>query len=130
MVQYRRVIEQAKGMIMSRRSVSPDEAFAELVAASQASNVKLRTLAIALVETVGGGGAEHPRHPYREERATQEARDAAARLWQRLGDEPRARRRGVPAGQPDTPIRGIFRGDGQGGADDGRPVARPGPAPA
>jgi hypothetical protein len=101
MVQYRRVIEQAKGIVMSRRSVSPDEAFAELVAASQTSNVKLRTLAIALVETVGGGNAEHPRHPYRAEQATPQAREAAVALWQRLaagpGRTPRRRTAGRAA---------------------------------
>lgn len=84
MVQYRRVIEQAKGMIMSRRAVGPDEAFAALVSASQASNVKLRALAVALVEAIGGGPAEHPRDPNLREHASPAARAAATALWDEL----------------------------------------------
>jgi hypothetical protein len=112
MVQYRRVIEQAKGIIMSRRSVSSDEAFAELVAASQASNTKLRTLAIALVEVVGGGDSDHPRHPYREERADPAAREVARQLWAQLNDgsQPAERLRKAPPA-PARPVRGIFRDD-------------------
>lgn len=37
------------------RSISPEDAFAKLVAASQSGNVKSRALAIALVEAVEGG---------------------------------------------------------------------------
>jgi hypothetical protein len=112
MVQYRRVIEQAKGIIMSRRSITPDEAFAELVVASQTSNVRLRTLAIALVETVGGGSAESPRHPYRKEQATPAARAAAIELWARLsGESPGVRNEQPPGPQTMPPVRGIYRDD-------------------
>jgi hypothetical protein len=112
MVQYRRVIEQAKGVIMSRRSVTPDDAFAELVAASQASNVRLRTLAIALVEVVGGGSAEHPRHPYRTEQSTPAARKAATELWTRLSADAPRTGGGQPAQRtPLPPVRGIYRDD-------------------
>lgn len=111
MSQYRRVIEQAKGIIMSRRSIDPDQAFAELVAASQASNVKLRTLAVALVETVGGGTAEHPRHPFRAEQATPAARDAAIALWRSLNPtEPQPAPHTQHPARP--PVPGIFRDDG------------------
>ncbi|HEX6888668.1 MAG TPA: ANTAR domain-containing protein [Candidatus Nanopelagicales bacterium] len=112
MVQYRRVIEQAKGVIMSRRSVTPDDAFAELVAASQASNVRLRTLAIALVEVVGGGSAEHPRHPYRTEQSTPAARTAATELWARLSADAPRTGGGQPAQRTTLPpVRGIYRDD-------------------
>jgi hypothetical protein len=107
MVQYRRVIEQAKGIVMSRRSIAPDDAFAELVKASQASNVRLRTLAIALVETVGGGNAEHPRHPYRAEQATPAARAAALDLWARLSINTPPTSADATASPP--PVRGIYR---------------------
>jgi hypothetical protein len=60
MSQYRRVIEQAKGLIISALGVDGVAAFAVLSRASQHFNVRLRSLAVALVEHVGGGQAEHP----------------------------------------------------------------------
>lgn len=84
MMQYRRVIEQAKGMVMTRRSVGADEAFARLAEISQRRNVPLRELAVALVESVGGAPAEHPDEPAKRVRATPEAVDAATRLWDDL----------------------------------------------
>lgn len=54
MVQHRRYIEQAKGLVMSARSCPPGEAFELLVRASQHANVKLRDVAEALVLIVGG----------------------------------------------------------------------------
>jgi len=57
MMQSRRVIERAKGMVMTRRSVGGDEAFARLAEISQQRNVRLRERAVALVEGVGGAPA-------------------------------------------------------------------------
>ncbi len=74
MVQTRRWIEQAKGMIMTRRSIGPDDAFAVIVEHSQASNVKVRDLSTALVGLLAGpdGGPD----------VTQEAIAAAKKLWE------------------------------------------------
>ncbi|HEX8865060.1 MAG TPA: ANTAR domain-containing protein, partial [Lentzea sp.] len=54
MVQHRRYIEQAKGLLMGARPSAPGEAFELLVRASQHANVKLRDVATALVLVVGG----------------------------------------------------------------------------
>lgn len=54
----RAVIEQAKGILVAQRAVSPEEAFRMLAAASQSSNRKLRDIAQAMVDgAVGDGGA-------------------------------------------------------------------------
>ena len=58
MVEHRRVIEQAKGMVMAVRRCDAENAFTSLVVASQHFNVKLRDLAVALVEFVGQAPAE------------------------------------------------------------------------
>jgi hypothetical protein len=50
----RPVIEQAKGVLVSARSMSPEQAFSELRYVSMQHNVKLNDLAQALVATVGG----------------------------------------------------------------------------
>jgi hypothetical protein len=86
MVQYRRVIEQAKGMVMTRRSVGADEAFALLIEHSQRTNTKLRLLAAALVETVGGGPVEHPTDPREHVSVSADARAAAKTLWDAISD--------------------------------------------
>jgi len=44
-MEHRSVIEQAKGVVMSKMQCSPEAALAVLVAASQRENVKLRDLA-------------------------------------------------------------------------------------
>ncbi|WP_328477348.1 GAF and ANTAR domain-containing protein [Actinoplanes sp. NBC_00393] len=49
-MESRAVIEQAKGIIMSQRRCTPDEAFDILAKASQDANRKLRDVATALVE--------------------------------------------------------------------------------
>lgn len=49
-MESRAVIEQAKGIILSQRACTPDEAFAILAKASQRSNRKVRDMAAALVE--------------------------------------------------------------------------------
>jgi PAS domain-containing protein len=50
-VRAREVVGQAVGILVERRRITPDEAFALLVTWSQDANVKLRTLARTLVET-------------------------------------------------------------------------------
>ncbi len=60
MVQYRRVIEQAKGLLMAALGVDAGAAFGTLTRASQYFNVRLRRLAVALVEHVGTEPAEVP----------------------------------------------------------------------
>lgn len=84
MMQYRRVIEQAKGMVMTRRSVGADDAFARLADVSQRRNVRLRELAVALVEGVGGAPAEQPGEPGERITATPEAVEAAKTFWDDL----------------------------------------------
>ncbi len=49
----RAVIDQAKGIVMARRSCDADEAFAHLVALSSAQERKLRDVARSIVEGVG-----------------------------------------------------------------------------
>jgi hypothetical protein len=78
MVQYRRYIEQAKGLLMGARPCTPGEAFELLVRASQHANVKLRDVATALVLVVSGEledcGEDDTLPP-------QIAYDTARRLW-------------------------------------------------
>lgn len=59
-LQSRGAIEQAKGVIMGLLRCDADTAWMTLRRASHESNVKLRVLAVALVEHVGGGPAEQP----------------------------------------------------------------------
>jgi len=47
----RDVIGQAKGILMERLHMTPDQAFEELRMASQRLNVKLRDLAVRVAET-------------------------------------------------------------------------------
>jgi GAF domain-containing protein len=54
-MEYRAVIEQAKGILMSQRRVTAAEAFELLSAASQRSNRKLRDIAAAIVEGIEQG---------------------------------------------------------------------------
>ncbi|MFJ9779957.1 ANTAR domain-containing protein [Amycolatopsis sp. NPDC101161] len=76
----RAAIEQAKGVVMAVRRCSPDEAWQTLRRASQEFNVKVRELAVALVEHVGGAHA--PRlDGVPEIRPGEPARHAAERLW-------------------------------------------------
>lgn len=57
----RPTIEQAKGVLVTLRSATPDQAFAELRHTSQTHNVKLRQLAEALVETASGRTPDNPK---------------------------------------------------------------------
>lgn len=59
-LQSRGAIEQAKGVIMGALRCDADNAWSTLRRASHESNVKLRSLAVALVEHVGGVPAEQP----------------------------------------------------------------------
>ncbi|MEU0881796.1 ANTAR domain-containing protein [Lentzea sp. NPDC005914] len=54
MVQHRRYIEQAKGLLMGARPCTPGDAFELLVRASQHANVKLRDVSMALVLVASG----------------------------------------------------------------------------
>ena len=84
MTQYRRVIEQAKGMVMGAIGSDADDAFATLARASQHFNVRLRNLAVALVEHVGAGNVEHPPDPDLVIRPSEEELAAAQRVWAAL----------------------------------------------
>lgn len=91
MVQHRRVIEQAKGIVMARMGCDGPGAFAALVRISQQANVKLREFSVALVEHVGRAPAEQPERDILGDRAhtvlTDPRPDAitAARLaWEAL----------------------------------------------
>ena len=59
-LQSRGAIEQAKGAIMGLLRCDADTAWATLRRASHESNVKLRVLAVALVEHISGAPAEQP----------------------------------------------------------------------
>ncbi|MGY4709385.1 ANTAR domain-containing protein [Mycolicibacterium sp. CBM1] len=59
-LQSRGAIEQAKGAIMSRLRCDADTAWGTLRRASHESNVKLRALAVALIEHISGAPAEQP----------------------------------------------------------------------
>lgn len=50
-MKFRAVIEQAKGVLMGVERCGPDEAFQMLVRASQRENVKLRDIAVRIVES-------------------------------------------------------------------------------
>ena len=79
-LQSRGAIEQAKGAIMGRLMCDADTAWSTLRRASHESNVKLRSLAVALVEHISGAPAEQPAvgAPIVP---TDQARQAAALLW-------------------------------------------------
>ncbi|HWC78464.1 MAG TPA: ANTAR domain-containing protein [Pseudonocardiaceae bacterium] len=106
-------IEQAKGLVIAVRRCSAQEAWATLRRASQEFNVKLRELAVALVEHVGAAPAEHtgPDDPIVPCAA---AREAAEVTWRALTlsppdgpipEKPQAER----AVEPDLPQLGVLR---------------------
>ncbi|HZZ45927.1 MAG TPA: ANTAR domain-containing protein [Pseudonocardia sp.] len=84
MLQSRAIIEQAKGMIMAATACSPDLAWHLLREASQTNNVKLRDIAIALVELISRTTAEHP-VGLPKPSIEPAARPAALQLWKGLG---------------------------------------------
>jgi ANTAR domain len=82
-LQSRGAIEQAKGAIMGALGCDADHAWGVLRQASQDFNVKVRELAIALLEHVSGAPAEQPAFgtPIIPDR---HMRDAADMLWSGL----------------------------------------------
>jgi len=79
-LQSRGAIEQAKGALMGLLGCDAEQAWTVLRRASQEFNVKLRELAVALLEHVAGAPAEQP--DVAEHIAPDEpARKAAALLW-------------------------------------------------
>ncbi len=88
MTQYRRVIEQAKGLVMGATGTDANRAFETLARASQHFNVRLRHLAVALVEHVGGSPAEHPDDPELVVRPSPHDREVANRVWAALSAGP------------------------------------------
>jgi hypothetical protein len=99
MVQYRRVIEQAKGLVMAATGGDAAAAFTTLARASQHFNIRLRNLAIALVEHVGRGPAEGPEDPAQIVVPTVTDRRTAAQVWAALT-------RTVPHEHPPTSTSG------------------------
>lgn len=87
-LQSRGAIEQAKGAIMGCLGCDAESAWSTLRRASHESNVKLRVLAVALVEHIGGAPAEQPGSgaPIRPD---ERARKAARLLWAVLTHAPR-----------------------------------------
>lgn len=79
-LQSRGAIEQAKGALMGLIGCDADQAWSVLRRASQQFNVKLRELAVALIEHVSGRPAEQPgaADPIAPDES---ARDAARLLW-------------------------------------------------
>ncbi|HEX3648771.1 MAG TPA: ANTAR domain-containing protein [Pseudonocardiaceae bacterium] len=91
MVQHRRVIEQAKGIVMARLGCPGPNAFGTLVRISQQANVKLREFSVALVQHVGAAPAEQPERELLGDRAESllsdpppEAVAAATIAWEML----------------------------------------------
>ena len=86
-LQSRGAIEQAKGAIMGRLRCDAETAWSTLRRASHESNVKLRVLAVALMEHIGGMPAEQPvgDTPIRPD---ERARKAAQLLWAVLTHAP------------------------------------------
>jgi hypothetical protein len=91
MLQTRAVIEQAKGALIAATRCDADTAWGRLRVASQALNVKVRDLAIALIEHLGDAPAEQPAElPGHEPNIV--SRAGIAQLWSILIDQPPAAR--------------------------------------
>ncbi|EOD63024.1 ANTAR domain-containing protein [Amycolatopsis vancoresmycina] len=60
LLQSRAALEEAKGIVIALRRCDPDEAWSTLRRASQEFNVKVRELAVALVELLAGAPAPQP----------------------------------------------------------------------
>jgi hypothetical protein len=84
MMQYRRVIEQVKGMIMAQLRCGPDQAFAVLTRISQHTNIKVRKIAVAIVEALGNGTVEHPDDAPPSMFPTDTDRETVRRAWSQL----------------------------------------------
>jgi hypothetical protein len=83
MLASRAAIEEAKGAIIAVRFCGPDEAWATLARASQEFNVKVRELAVALIEELGNADAPRPEGAPKIVPAP-DARKAAQLLWAAL----------------------------------------------
>jgi hypothetical protein len=83
MLQSRAIIEQAKGAIIATSGCHPHHAWRILRDASQCQNVKLRDIAIALVELLSNSPAEHPAGLPKPS-IDPTAHDAAIQLWKTL----------------------------------------------
>lgn len=79
LLQSRAALEEAKGIVIALRRCEPEEAWTTLRRASQESNVKVRELAVALVELLAGAPAPQP-DGERTIRPGAAAREAAERL--------------------------------------------------
>ncbi|MEV6873287.1 ANTAR domain-containing protein [Amycolatopsis sp. NPDC051128] len=95
----RAAIEQAKGAIMAVRRCAADEAWQTLRRTSQEFNVKVRELAVALVEQLGGGSSAQPEGTP-EIRPGAAARHAAEQLWSAFSTP--------PAGKPGVSLPGVW----------------------
>jgi hypothetical protein len=86
-LQSRGAIEQAKGALMGLVRCDAEHAWAILRRASQEFNVKLRELAVALVEHISGAPAEQPDTgtPITPDDRT---REAARLMWAALSEAP------------------------------------------
>jgi hypothetical protein len=86
-LQSRGAIEQAKGALMGLVRCDADSAWKMLRRGSQEFNVKLRELAVALVEYISGAPAEQPDTgaPIRPDERT---REAARLMWAALSEVP------------------------------------------
>ena len=89
MVQYRRVIEQAKGLVMGSVGGDAGAAFTTLSRASQHFNIRLRNLAVALVEHVGRAPAEGPDDPSQVVTPSDHDRTVAGQVWLALSSAPK-----------------------------------------
>ena len=89
MVQYRRVIEQAKGLVMAGIGGDAGAAFTTLSRASQHFNIRLRNLAVALVEHVGRAPAEGPEDPAQVVVPSDHDRTVAGQVWLALTSAPK-----------------------------------------
>lgn len=78
----RAVIEQAKGSIMAIRRCDAEQAWAVLRRASQQFNIKLRELALALVEHIGNASGQQPDDADLQVHASPAARHAASLVCQ------------------------------------------------
>jgi hypothetical protein len=85
-LQSRGAIEQAKGALMGLLGCDAEQAWSVLRRASQEFNVKLRELAVALIEHISGAPAEQPgvSEPIAP---NQPARDAARLMWTAISKE-------------------------------------------
>jgi hypothetical protein len=102
MLQSRTAIEQAKGAMMGVLRCDAERAWAVLRRSSQEFNVKIRDLAVALVEYLGASPAQQPDggEPIRPDAG---ARRAAELTWQAVS---RVETAGPCDGLPDLPLKG------------------------